>query len=233
MAPVLRIGAVITLIIALALGAATALTLANFSRALSDAVESRFQVLAAELRDSIETGLNLGLPLEKLNNVQQIIEERAARDDSIASIEVRDAEGRVLFGADGGASDLAGDARGTVAAPLMNSFGQQVGRVELVYATESYRTTVARVARVLASDAAVLAALAGTIAMLACVLILGPVPRRLARVRAWFEHGRVDGEPQDPLERDAADAVRTANAALRDIDALARDEPDGRREHGS
>lgn len=232
LSPTLRVSAVVTLIIVLALGGAVALTLANFSRALEQTVQSRFQFLGLEVRDSIETGLNLGLALSELTNVQDIIDDRAARDDDVVRIEVVDASGEILFASGmrgDDAADVPAAGHGRVGAPLKNSFGRTVGSVELVYTTGSYRGAVDRVGVALLRAAAILAVAAGLVATLACTLILGGVPRSLARVRAWFAEGRVGTAPAGELEQHAAEAVEISNAVLRELQDVVDHLPSRRR----
>lgn len=223
--PILQTTLVVTLAVLVALAAAVALTLANFNRALSDTVESRFEFLAFSIRDDIETGLNLGLGLSELTNVQDIIDDRLARDASVIRIAVETTEGETLF--ETSHADAAGRAAtaDSVEAGLENTFGQTVGRVRVVYATGSYQATVRRVGEALARNSALLTLFVGGVAALGCGLLLRAIPRSLARIRAWFRNGRVEGTPHNDIERTAAEAVATSHTVLAELEDISRDLP--------
>lgn len=72
----------------------------NFEKDLHSFVRSRFLVVAQDLKASVEYGLNLGLGLKELKNVQQLIEESSQRDPDIGSLMVVDGSGTILFHSD-------------------------------------------------------------------------------------------------------------------------------------
>jgi hypothetical protein len=237
--PIPQIGLVVVGIVFAATAAAVVLTLANFSRAMEDTVESRFQFLSREVRDTIETGLSLGLGLDELTNVQAIIDERTAQDPAILRIVVRNSEGEVHFESAPPATteSNAGDGttgqggaepveRARVTDPLVNSFGQTVGTVELIYATGSYRDAIARVRESLLHYGLVIAAVCSLLAVACIALVLRNLPRTLRRIRARFADGAADGGTDSDLERNAAEAVGAMLAAGRQLDGLARQLPE-------
>jgi HAMP domain-containing protein len=218
-----RVGVVLALVILLALGGAAALILANFAKALEETVEARFEFLAADVRDSIETGLNLGLALPEMNNVQEIIDVRVARAPSLVRIVVRGDDGTLLYQANRAEvaeTDLAGADQGNlerVQVALENSFGRVVGTVELEYGVGAYEAAFVNVRNALVQVVTALALVAGVVALLAAMLLLRNVRRRLERIRRWFETGRIDTTPADGLERSAAEAVETTAKVLGEL----------------
>lgn len=230
--PAVQTALVITVTVALALSAGIALMIAKFDRTLSDTVESRFKFTAQELRDSIETGLDLGLSLTELDNVQRIIDQRNARDNSVVRITVEDTAGDAVFSSEADGAAATDGPRRRIGAPLVNAFGKTVGRVEVVYVVSTYSGTVDTVANILARWAIALTLISAVIAAIGCTLLLRRLPRRLARVRTWCNARRVTDAPAaDPIETTLAEAVETSNAVVRELADLAEDHgPDQVRE---
>jgi hypothetical protein len=204
--PIFHTGLVVSLIIVVTLAAAVALTVANFSRALSDVVETRFEFLAADLRESVETGLNLGLALDELENVEGILVDRLGRDEAIRELAVENADGAVA----------------EIALPLENAFGQEVGTLRLTYATGAYRSTVAEVEEQLVRRSAILAGIACTGAALGCALVLSGIPRSLRRARQRLA-GEAEGPPSGEIEQSAHASHATTAEVIRELDALDRE----------
>jgi len=141
--PILVVGITIT----------SALSLHKFSQTFSNLINSRFEFVTGEIRNGIQTQLDLGLLLENLE-ITQILEEYQISDDQILSIEVFDGRGVVLHSSDSSSvSDLvpedwinswrlnsAGSSwslkernAGVVGVTIKNNLGQDVGSVVLRY----------------------------------------------------------------------------------------------------
>lgn len=221
---VLRIAVSITGVVALALAAAVALTVASLSEVLSDTYQARFAFFANEVRDNVETGLDLGLALSELDNVQEIVEARAAKNESVLAIRVVDNGGSVVFRGGAGDAEIVGgsETQGQVREPIVNTFGKQVGRVELVYTTRGSQRALTRVTSDLAMRAGALVGGVAAVAFVAATLIVGRLPRRLARVKSWFDAGSVADTPSSDLERAAAEAVGTVITVHDELDTLTR-----------
>jgi hypothetical protein len=230
--PIVQASLVVTLVVALSLFAAVALTLANFSRALSDTVQSRFAFTVENLRDNIETGLNLGLALDELRNVQRIIDTQLGRDDAIRRIVVSDTNGEAIYTAVADGAEATGRERGRIAAPLVNDFDQEVGRVEIVFAVASYRVAIDRVTGALLRNTAILVVAVGVLAALGCALILRPIPQSLMRIWVWFRCRAVPEPPGNEVEQSAAEAVDASNQVLRELAELGRQVRKVEQEHG-
>jgi hypothetical protein len=223
--PVLHIALVASLTVGFALAAAVGLTLAKFNQALSDAVDARYVIYAADLRSSIETGINLGLSLEEIeSNIETIVTSRIAADEGIVSITVTDESDVEIFSLDRPLDDMGRAQMARQSLELENSFGQVVGRVTVGYAVGENRETILWAARTLGANALILAALTAGAASLACLIVLGPIQRRLhhaCRYLAIDENGAGQvAEPKGKIERAAAQAAMAAATAMSELEAL-------------
>lgn len=155
----LGISMAIWLVAASSIGLTFFLNYAKFDSTFADLEQSRFNVLAQSLSQSVENGLGLGLQLSELRNTQEIVDRISAENAAVTSLSVFNARGERLFGsgavlADGqsvyrdgltafvgrerAAEDVSywagedADAFG-VGRPLINPFDQIVGGVYLRY----------------------------------------------------------------------------------------------------
>lgn len=92
-----KISAPIVLISALAIGLTVFLNIGKLERTLGEVEQSRLHFTLADLKDNLETGLDLGLPIRGLGNAQAAIDFETRADPDILSISVVDAEGVVVF----------------------------------------------------------------------------------------------------------------------------------------
>ncbi|MYB33601.1 MAG: hypothetical protein F4X92_00425 [Gammaproteobacteria bacterium] len=141
--PILVVGIVIT----------SALSLHKFGQTFSTLINSRFEFVTGEIRNGIQTQLDLGLFLENLE-ITQVLEGYQISDDQILSIEVFDSHGVVLHSSDSSSvSDLVPEdwinswrlnsassswalqerTAGVVGVSIKNNLGQDVGAVVLRY----------------------------------------------------------------------------------------------------
>lgn len=107
-APKRRIGLIskmvltICFILFFALTLSTLLNFFNYEKTFSELVRSRYAVVLKDMSHSVEYGLGLGLSLNAINNIPEIIRNAKAKDDYITRIEVFDTQGRLLFSTESG-----------------------------------------------------------------------------------------------------------------------------------
>ena len=230
--PVLHIALVASLTVGFALAAAVGLTLAKFNQALSDAVDARYVIYAADLRSSIETGINLGLSLEEIeSNIETIVTSRMAADEGVVSITVTDENDVNIFSLDRPSGGVEGAQMERQSLELENSFGQSVGRVAVGYAVGENRETILWAARILGVDSLILAALTAGAVSLACLIVLGPIQRHLDNACRYLTVQETGAgtlaDPKGRVERAAAQAARTALTAISELEALEAGLPTG------
>ena len=151
----------IAIVLAVILGAGAAMTgvlsIHKFERTFADLLTSRFQFVENDIRQRIETQMDLGLALVNLESVTEEMEAYLRNDEQILSIEVFDETGTVLYSTDPSFvgdlvsedwviawrtnrsksfwSALENDA-GVVGVPLRNNLDQDVGSLALRYSRE-------------------------------------------------------------------------------------------------
>ena len=171
----------ITLALVIILGAGVAMTATlsahMYQRTLDDFLTSRFEFELGNMRQHIETQMDLGLALGDLQEVTEELEEYLQTDAQILSIEVFDETGIVLFSTDPSfIGDLVTeewlfiwrnnrdqpvwssqqyDAR-VVGVPLQDNLGRDVGSLALRYSRGFFDNSVAeQAARLLIIGASV------------------------------------------------------------------------------
>lgn len=153
-----KIAAALLLVLSTALTTTATLGYFVYERTLSTLVTSRFEFIARELKSKVEAGLDLGLPLGELENVDALLRQQRSTDDALAGLTVRNAKGVVLFDTDpariGTLPDEPWLAAVTgagvkpsglyirdseVAVPLVNSFGKIVGGLRVAFSRSYYQ----------------------------------------------------------------------------------------------
>ena len=158
----------ITFALVVIMGAGVAMTTVlsahMFERTLSDFLTSRFEFELNDIRQRIETQMDLGIALADLQSVPEELEEYLQAGEQILSIEVFDETGIVLFSTDPSFvgdlvteewvtvwrasrgqqvwSDLERDAR-VVGVPLRDNLGRDVGSLVLRYSRNFFDDNVA------------------------------------------------------------------------------------------
>ncbi|MDP2800833.1 MAG: hypothetical protein Q8O26_03035 [Phreatobacter sp.] len=148
---VVKLATAIIAILMSAAALATVLNLMKFSKIIEDQEARLYSFVVADISDTLERALALGLPLEVLSNAQQVIDRRRVDDTAVVRVSVVDAKGLIVFDTDraqisqkadrGWGMPAAGQTawRGSTAAvflvstPIVNTFGQAVGWVVLAY----------------------------------------------------------------------------------------------------
>ena len=181
--PILVIGITIT----------SALSLHKFSQTFSTLINSRFEFVTGEIKNGIQTQLDLGLLLQNLE-IAQTLEEYQISDDQILSIEVFDNHGVVLHSSDSSSvSDLVPEEwinswrlnsansswalqernAGVVGVPIKNNLGQDVGAVVLRYSRNLLDQNVWNQTRHLITVNSVAALITILVAFFSAMFILG------------------------------------------------------------
>ena len=185
----------------LAAGVAITATLSQhmFERTLADFLASRFEFELNDIRQRVQTQMDLGIGLAELQSVSDELEKYRRADEKILSIEIFDETGIVLFSTDPSFvgdlvteewvtswrasragevwSDLQRDAR-VVGVPLRDNLGRDVGSLALRYSRDFFDDTVAeQTAR---------------LAIVGAVVVLGMVP--LSIIGAMIVLRRLRGE---------------------------------------
>lgn len=236
------------LVVILAAGVAmmTVLSAHMFKRTLSDFLNSRFEFELNDVRQRIESQVDLGIELNDLQSVPRELEEYLHADEQILSIEVFNETGTVLFSTDpsfvgdlvteewvsawraSGSrdvwSDLERDAR-VVGVPLRDNLGRDIGSLALRYSRDFFDDSVdAQSTRLLLIGAIVVLAMAPLTVMGAMVLLRGlrGELRDLSESMDDVANRRPDGTALDRIGPDHPELAAFAATALTahdDIDA--------------
>ncbi|HEY4134008.1 MAG TPA: hypothetical protein VGO34_02230 [Alphaproteobacteria bacterium] len=199
-----RIAATILVIVVLAAALQTVLTVSKFDGAFTNLLQSRLSVVVLDVRDTVETSLNLGLPLNALVNTQEVLDGERAQDGHILSIVVHDRAGKRVFdtetaligeripaaweqrfaGAGTRGWSLRDPAAFIVGVPLINSLGERVGGIVLRYDHTVYDEAFRSVLRRLTLSAAAVLAVGLVLVYVAVVWLFGPMRRHLGELDA-------------------------------------------------
>ena len=241
-----RITLALVVILAAGVGMTTVLSAHMFERTLSDFLTSRFEFELNDVRQRIETQMDLGIALAELQSVPQELEEYLRADGQILSIEVFDDTGIVLFSTDPSFvgdlvteewvtawrasrgqevwSDLERDAR-VVGVPLRDNLGRDVGSLALRYSRGYFDDNVTtQTARLLLVGAVVVLAMT-PLSILGAMVLLRELRGELRDLRDSMDDvadRRGDGSALDrtrPDHPELAAFATTALAAHDDIDA--------------
>ena len=213
-----RVATLLAVILTVGLGITGVLSVQTFNRTLAEFLSTRFEFVVKDLRQRIETQMDLGLALSSIENIPEIMESYLEDDPQIFTIEVFDPTGTVLYSTDTSfegdlvvegwlqawrGSDSGGvwsrferDA-GVVGAVLRDNFDQEVGSIALRYSREFLDSTVdAHSNKLFVFGAASIAAIT-LLALLGAVLILRRPLRDLSGLCAAVRNvaGRGAGMP--------------------------------------
>ena len=152
-----RIAAVLAVILSIGLGITGLLSVQMFGRTLGEFLSTRFEFVVRDVKQRIETQMDLGLELSDIENIPEIMGTYLRDDPQIYTIEVFDQIGTVLYstdtsfegdlvteewiqawretGDDGVWTQFQRDA-GVVGVTLRNSFDQDVGSLALRYSRD-------------------------------------------------------------------------------------------------
>lgn len=232
-----KAAAVVTLIVALTLALIGMLNFFRFEQTLRATTEARLGFIAKDLKANIQTGLDLGLDLTSMSNVQNIIDREAATDARILGIDVFDDQAQVLFsteesaagsqvpgvwraaiGSDDAVWQASDHAQMVVGTRLTSNFGADVGGVALRYSRASFEEQLQRMLDLLVRLGVATLAITALLSLVVSWLVFGSTARRLARVRLAVEDALTHPEgpsfrpTRHPIEQEYA----LADKGLRD-----------------
>lgn len=215
----MTITAPIVLISALAIGLTVFLNVGKLDRTLSELEDSRLRFTVNVLRQNLETGLDLGLPVRGLGNAQAAIDFEALQDPDIVAIIVKDDKGRPAFttGRPAERNSVA------VSTPLSNNLGVTVGAIELQYSRRGHDQLIAGISRQLLLAGLLATAVSTLLAVLGTRLWV----RRIGRTLGSIEHALDASAPPVPKPDRyavalAEQAAHSADRALRELEQARR-----------
>ncbi|NRR34053.1 hypothetical protein HSX11_28140 [Oxalobacteraceae bacterium] len=143
----------LVLITALALGLTVFLNLGKLDRTITELAQSRLQFTVDNLRENLETGLDLGLSVRALGNAQAALDAEMAQDPAIVSITVFESDGAIAFHSGREPADAASarplkiERSDVVLASLSDNLGHRAGRIELRYARAGHDALMEELSR--------------------------------------------------------------------------------------
>ncbi len=227
-----RLGGVLAGMLLLGCALAAGLNHLKFERMLMEQQAKVLEILAADLGNTVENSLALGVRLAGVPGAQALLERSRAAETLIGGLAIADAGGVVLFDTDrqnlgttlpravfdphGAATpwrfrDPAGYGIG---APIVNAFGQLEGAVVLRYGRAAVDEKL--VAALLAMVQSGLLALAIAVPLGAALIHLVTRP-----TRRWFaavEAAMQPGAAREPLAEGLQQAIAEADAVLGDAE---------------
>lgn len=163
-----RLSLALALVLAFAFSLIGFLAYEKHRKAYAGLVQARIGAVALDLGARVDSGLNIGLPLSAMSNLQEVFQREAAADRDILSIDAFDAQGRILYSSDptrvGAAAPadwplraaaarqwkIEGEGDFVAGVSARNSFDTLEGALALRYARRGFDADLAAVARGLA-----------------------------------------------------------------------------------
>lgn len=236
----------------LAAGVAMTATLSQhmFERTLADFLTSRFEFELNDIRQRVQTQMDLGIALTELQSIPDELEEYRRADEQILTIEIFDETGIVLFSTDPSFvgdlvteewvaawrtsrgqqvwSNLERDAR-VVGVPLRDNLGRDVGSLALRYSRDFFDDNVTtQTARLLLIGTLVVLGMA-PLSILGAMILLRGLRGELRDLRESMDdvaNLRRDGPALGRTRTDHPELAAFAATALTahdDIDAAIRE----------
>ncbi len=229
-----RVGALAVWILAAVLGLTSFLNYANFERAYLDLVRSRSEVLAQDVRQAVEYGLNLGLRLEEMTQLPELLAETQGSDSDIRWAMVVNSQGKPVFSSpEGAATDVGqikpygmqsdGESYFTYT-PVVNSFGRGSGAVVIAWSRELVDSKLIYVLAALLRHLAIVLTAFAALLFVAAWVQGRQFARREELLREVLEGNEAAGRHgEDPVEADVnrlAGATREVMEEIVRLDAL-------------
>jgi hypothetical protein len=209
------ITAPIVLISALAVALTVFLNVGKLDRTLGELEQSRLHFTLNNLRETLETGLDLGLPVRGLGNAQAAIDFEARQDPDIVSISVMDGSGAVAFstGQPAGADVL------KLRTAMSNNLGVKVGAIELHYARRAHDRFIDGISGQLVLAAAAAIAVSSALALIGTRLWVRRIRRTLHSIETALDASLPPLRKPDRRATALAQRVNhSADAALKELE---------------
>lgn len=240
-----RIALLLSALAVLACMVVTALNYLKFERLLLAQHQRIFATIGADLADTFERGMMIGVPLADVPGAQALLDRAFGRDTDMRRITVADARGRILFDTEqvriGDAADPAllpaglarraarSDGLDWIGMPVVNSFGQPEGSLLLGYGRAGIADRLIAIALAMAGPGIAALLVGLPLAWLAVFTAARPTRRLFARLAALLAGGALPADAE-PVLRSLHDATRrhgaTLDAAERRLEDLAAHAPE-------
>ncbi|OHC82643.1 MAG: hypothetical protein A3G73_01630 [Rhodospirillales bacterium RIFCSPLOWO2_12_FULL_67_15] len=191
-----------------------------------------YQFVVSDLRSTVEAGIDLGVPLNVLTNIQTVIDRRNAQDKTILRIAVFNQSGRIIFDTD---RSRIGEAippawrpahavsegwrfsRGEewiAGAPIVNNFQKEIGGIVLRYDPDVVGRKTTSILVAMTSEAVLVNGIGSLLAILGVWLLVRRTRRALAdSVRAIADAAAPGSRDANAADERAAPAERTDELA--------------------
>lgn len=240
-----RIGLLLTALTVLACTLVTALNYLKFERLLLTQHQRMFTTIGADLVDTFERGMNIGVRLADVPGAQALLDRAFGRDADMRRITVADAGGRVLFDTErvriGDAADPSLLPAGTtrrlarlggldwIGMPVVNSFGQQEGSLLLGYGRAGIADRLTAIALAMAGPGLTALAIGLPLTWLAVFLVARPTRELFAQL-AGLLAGDEAPATEEPMLQGLRHAIHRHGATLddaeRQLEAIAARAPE-------
>ncbi|CAK0742576.1 hypothetical protein CCP2SC5_110009 [Azospirillaceae bacterium] len=134
----LKISIAILILLSSGLALIAYLNYAKFAKTYDGIEQSRYETIAAELKQSIESSLDLGLSLTQNQNLETVIKNAKRTFSRILFIEISDNNGEALFSTEPPEdfeAERIHNRNMRITKKIENSFGEVVGQISLNYST--------------------------------------------------------------------------------------------------
>ena len=199
----MKIAGALLLVLIAALSTTATLGYFIYERTLAGLVGSRFEFIARELGSKIEAGLDLGLPLGELENMNELLRQEILTDDALVGLTIKNAKGVILFDTDplrigtkapepwleslGEAGSNSGSIRvsdSQLGLPLVNSFDKVVGGLLVTYSKDYYQNKRVATVREISEITLIALLLSGFVGLCGVLTISRPLDYAVMRLEA-------------------------------------------------
>lgn len=249
----MRIASMVALVIVMTIGLISFLNYSNYRKNYHEFIQSRYLVLANDIKQTIEYSLNLGLPLGQLEQAQRLLDEIKLRMPSILFIRVFNDQKNIAFATEpaliGKPIDPAwfdiidrtrkdahwhgeDDAAYLVAVPIVNNFDVKVGAVVVGYSKAQFEANSTLMGQRLMMDTLGVTVVTLLLMLIGIRLIMRKIEPGMVQVEQSLD--RFLDDPNAPLptaaaagsalEHDIAEFEQASRQALIAIETVAAEQ---------